>query len=91
MVHAWRNCRRGRRWSYEDVEKELHDRDQEALDRKRDPESHKYAAPAAPPPLWVLTAFWHSCVRDWRCGRRHCLLVANQLCGDWYFPVRWKA
>ncbi len=44
IVHAWRNCRRGRRWSYEDVEKELHDRDQEALDRKRDPESHRYIA-----------------------------------------------
>ena len=44
IVHAWRNCRRGRRWSYEDVEKELHDRDQEALDRKRDPESHRQVA-----------------------------------------------
>ena len=38
IVHTWRNCRRGRRWSYEEVEHELYQRDQESEAKKRDPE-----------------------------------------------------
>lgn len=37
IVHTWRNLRR-RRCAYEEVEKELHKKDQEEEDKKRDPE-----------------------------------------------------
>lgn len=40
LVHAWRNVRKklNKSWTYEEVEKELHQRDQEEEDNKRDPE-----------------------------------------------------
>ena len=42
VVHTWRNIRGRKRWTFEDVEKDLHERDQEELDKKRDPEEpHK--------------------------------------------------
>ena len=42
VIHTWRNIRSRKRCTYEEVEKELHERDQEELDKKRDPEEpHK--------------------------------------------------
>lgn len=38
VVHTWRNLRGRSRCTFEEVEKELHAKDQEELNHKRDPE-----------------------------------------------------
>jgi hypothetical protein len=58
VIHTWRNIRGRKRWTYEEVEKELHERDQEELDKKRDPEEpHKYSAI---PTLCEVASSWQA-------------------------------
>ena len=52
IVHTWRNCRRGRRWTYEEVEKELYKRDQESEKMKRDPEDSERCSTTPSPNAW---------------------------------------
>ena len=48
VVHTWRNLRGRSRCTFEEVEKELHAKDQEDLDQRRDPEEpHRQASAAS--------------------------------------------
>ena len=46
VVHTWRNLRGRSRCTFEEVEKELHAKDQEELNHKRDPEEPQRQASA---------------------------------------------